>query len=183
MPASVALIAGNLEGQPASIDLPGLTGLQRRSRQVVLLPPARQQLGGESSFEYQGGELPLPGDLSLRIRRLVEPLVEKLVERPGFRGYCGIDVVLGKRADGGADRIIELNCRLTTSYLGLKALSTGNLAALLLAAAQRQAPVVPAWRNGVVYFDAAGGTTFLPARAPGCRTTPQGSGQDLPLEA
>jgi|GEM_PF-1174711 len=186
MPASISLIAGTSAAQPASIStpcLPVLANLQRRTRQVALLPPARQLLGGGSSFEYQGGQLPLPAHLFRRTRKLVEPLVEKLVEHPGLRGYCGIDVVLGEPADGRADRIIELNCRLTTSYLGLRALSSGNLATLLLAAAEGKPLSLPAWRNGVANFDAAGQTTFVPAQSPDCRITDHDIVQDLPLEA
>jgi hypothetical protein len=49
----------------------------------------------------------------------------------GLRGYLGIDLVL---ADGGP-RVIEINPRLTTSYLGLRRVAGANLAGFILDAA------------------------------------------------
>jgi hypothetical protein len=45
-----------------------------------------------------------------------------------------VDLVLGDAADGSRDFAIEINPRLTTSYLGLRALARGSLAAALLRA-------------------------------------------------
>ena len=52
---------------------------------------------------------------------------------PGLSGYVGVDVVLG---NDGRDWAIEINPRLTTSYVGLRALAGFNLAEAMLAVAR-----------------------------------------------
>jgi predicted ATP-grasp superfamily ATP-dependent carboligase len=63
-----------------------------------------------------------------------------------------VDLVLGEAADGSQDQVIEMNPRLTTSYVGLRHLTATNLAEALLrlAAGERIAP--PDWHPGVVRF-------------------------------
>ena len=51
-------------------------------------------------------------------------------------GYVGVDLVLGVAGDGGDDAVIEINPRLTTSYLALRRLLRTNLAAAMLAVAR-----------------------------------------------
>jgi predicted ATP-grasp superfamily ATP-dependent carboligase len=47
-----------------------------------------------------------------------------------------VDVVLGDDADGSRDFAIEINPRLTTSYVGLRAAAQTNLASAMLKVAQ-----------------------------------------------
>ena len=47
-------------------------------------------------------------------------------------GYLGIDLVLGQAVDGSEDVVIEINPRMTTSYIGLRQAATGNLARAML---------------------------------------------------
>ena len=54
----------------------------------------------------------------------------------GPLGWLGIDLVLGGDPAGADDLVIEINPRLTTSYLGLRRLAHDNLAAALLAVAR-----------------------------------------------
>jgi predicted ATP-grasp superfamily ATP-dependent carboligase len=126
LPASVAFLIG-----PASC--------------VPLLPAA--QLLSEGRFHYLGGRLPLPGDLGARAVRLARRAVEAV---PGLRGYVGVDVVLGDD-----DQVIEINPRLTTSYVGLRALAETNLAEAMLRVATGE-EVLPRWREGAVRFSADG---------------------------
>ena len=51
---------------------------------------------------------------------------------PGALGYVGVDLVLGKASDGSEDVVIEINPRLTTSYVGLRAMTEDNLAGAML---------------------------------------------------
>ena len=51
---------------------------------------------------------------------------------PGLLGYVGVDLVLGDAADGSRDFAIEINPRLTTSYVGLRALAEFNIAEAML---------------------------------------------------
>jgi predicted ATP-grasp superfamily ATP-dependent carboligase len=98
-------------------------------RQRLALPACSQRLGGESGFEYLGGTLPLASELNARAQRLAVRVVECL---PRPRGYIGVDLVLGEDPDGSQDVVIEVNPRLTTSYVGLRQLCQQNLAAAML---------------------------------------------------
>jgi predicted ATP-grasp superfamily ATP-dependent carboligase len=117
------------------------------------LPPAEQTLSSDGRFRYLGGRLPLPPDLARRAERLATLAVQGI---EGLRGYIGVDLVLGKASDGSEDRVIEINPRLTTSYVGLRVLSRGNLAAALLAVATGAAPPELAWHRGPVQFRSDG---------------------------
>src|SRR5262249_42859079 len=86
-------------------------------------------------------------------RRLAETAVAAV---PGLQGYVGVDLVLGSAGDGSQDWVIEINPRLTTSYVGLRALAEDNLAEVMLAVARGE-PVAPlTWRPGKVEFSADG---------------------------
>jgi predicted ATP-grasp superfamily ATP-dependent carboligase len=47
-------------------------------------------------------------------------------------GYLGVDIVLGAAPNGDDDVVIEINPRLTTSYIGLRAACHQNLAEAML---------------------------------------------------
>lgn len=117
------------------------------------LPPCRQRLSDDGRFHYLGGECPLSDDLAARAQRLAASAMGMV---PGLRGYIGVDLVLGDAADGSRDHVIEINPRLTTSYIGLRALAGGNLADVMLAAATGHAPPDMTWKSGRVRFIAAG---------------------------
>jgi predicted ATP-grasp superfamily ATP-dependent carboligase len=122
------------------------------------LLPARQVLSRDDRLKYEGGELPLRGDLSERAVRLAQRAVACV---PGLRGYLGVDLVLGNAADGSRDYAIEINPRLTTSYIGLRRLASSNLAELMLQAAWGQ-PMAPlAWSTQSVQFDARGEVSMI----------------------
>lgn len=121
---------------------------------TMTLPPCRQLLSKDGRFHYLGGECPLPGGLALRAQRLARRALRVV---PDLRGYVGVDLVLGVADDGSGDCIIEINPRLTTSYIGLRELARGNLAEAMLATATCGAiPDMP-WKPARVRFTAAGG--------------------------
>jgi predicted ATP-grasp superfamily ATP-dependent carboligase len=72
---------------------------------------------------------------------------------PVLLGYVGVDAVLGMAVDGSGDRAIEINPRMTTSYVGLRALTDDNLVAASLVVADWGMPNVR-WRTGSVTFSA-----------------------------
>jgi predicted ATP-grasp superfamily ATP-dependent carboligase len=118
-------------GLPVSVSI--LCGPRNR----FALPACEQLLSADGSFTYQGGRLPLSSDVNRRARQLALQAVESL---PATIGYVGVDMVLGSASDGSGDRVIEINPRLTTSYVGLRALAQTNLAAAMLAVALGQSP-------------------------------------------
>ncbi len=120
----------------------------------VVLPPCGQRLGDDGQFTYLGGYLPLAGPAAERAEDLARRVLDAL---PEPRGYLGIDLVLGEDSQGGDDVVVEVNPRLTTSYVGLRRVvePAGALAAAMLAASAGRPPEVR--RTGRrVEFSAAG---------------------------
>ncbi len=135
---------------------------------IVVLEPCRQHLSDGGHFAYQGGSLPLPHAEAQRARRLAERVVATL---PAFVGYLGIDMVLGAAHDGSDDCIIEINPRITTSYVGLRAAVEQNLAAVMLDLAEGRAGL-EASANLLSPRGRVKGT--LAAEFPSSRPSPQG---------
>jgi tyramine---L-glutamate ligase len=142
-----AIVQPFVTGQPASVAF--LIG----PRQTVPLVPATQRLSADGRLRYLGGQLPLPDRLRPRAVRLAHAAVAAV---PGLAGYVGVDVVLGLADDGSQDWVIEINPRLTTSYVGLRALAQDNLAESMLRIVQGHAIASLGWRPGRVAFQADG---------------------------
>ena len=96
------------------------------------LPPCRQLQSDDGRFRYLGGSFDLSPAMAKRAAALAERAVRSL---PEPLGYLGVDLVLGDHDDGRDDFVIEINPRLTTSYVGLRAACGQNLAAAMLAIA------------------------------------------------
>lgn len=106
------------------------------------LRPCSQEIGEEGGkLSYRGGSLPLPHDLE---RRALSLACRAAGAISGLTGYYGVDLVLGDEGDW----VIEVNPRLTTSYVGLRELARNNLMAVLLGL--DTSPL--SWRRGVVSF-------------------------------
>jgi predicted ATP-grasp superfamily ATP-dependent carboligase len=138
-------------GTPVSVAM--LCGPERR----VALPPCRQRLSDDGEFRYLGGDCPLAPHLAERARSLASRAVNTL---PQPRGYLGVDLVLGERLDGRDDVVIEINPRLTTSYVGLRRLAQQNLAAAMLDVLMRKEASL-SFEPGQVQFEADGTVTFF----------------------
>lgn len=123
-----------------------------------VLPPCMQRLSADGRFGYLGGTAPLPAALAERAESLAAGVVAAL---PGLCGYIGIDLVLGERADGSGDAVIEVNPRLTTSYVGLRRLAESNLAAALVQIARGGTVGELRFRPGRVEFDCLGGVRYF----------------------
>ena len=116
------------------------------AKETIALLPARQHLSNDGRFRYQGGSLPLPEPLAQRAAALALRAVAGI---EGLQGCVGVDLVLG---DDGVDYAIEINPRITTSYIGLRRLCRQNLAELMLKVAQGEAIQAPQWAAGEVQF-------------------------------
>ncbi len=147
MPGAEMLLQPLVAGQAASVAF--LVG----PRQQIALAPAAQHLSTDGRFRYEGGTVPLPPDLTRRAAALGLRAVRAV---PGLRGYVGVDLVLGAAADGSADTVIEINPRLTTSYIGLRVLAMFNLVEALLRVVVGEPVAEPTWRPGPVRFYADG---------------------------
>ncbi len=148
-------------GTPASVAF--LCGQQR----TLPLVPCLQLLSDDGRFTYRGGSLPIEPQLSDRAVDLSLRAVEALAgsedagraDSNGLVGYVGVDLILGDDPSGKLDTVIEINPRLTTSYVGLRALFDGNLAAAMLGVAEGQA-VELCWKTGSIDFETSGEVRF-----------------------
>jgi predicted ATP-grasp superfamily ATP-dependent carboligase len=146
------------------------------------LPPCYQRLSDGGRFQYLGGALPLPMELA---RRATELALRAVGTLPEPRGYVGVDVVLGDSSrnaplaiaeSGGAvahdrlwhtecadyfaaDCVIEINPRLTTSYVGLRAACRTNLAEAMLRIVDGEPAELSFW-DDPLQFDADGTVRF-----------------------
>src|SRR4029079_326018 len=91
----------------------------------IRLALCKQRISEDGRLRYLGGELPLSAGLAERARTLANRAVAAM---PAAIGYVGVDLVLGREPDGSADAVIEINPRLTTSYVGLRTAATMNMA-------------------------------------------------------
>lgn len=115
------------------------------------LPVCRQLLSDDGRFRYLGGEASLDDARSPRAQGLALAAIAGL---PPALGYVGVDLVLGDATDGSDDVVIEVNPRLTTSYLGLRRLLSTNLAAAMLSVADGEG-VELCFARSHVRFDVA----------------------------
>jgi len=137
-------------GRPASISaLCGPSG-------PTWLPACWQLVTGATAFHYRGGRTMRDRHLAHRVRNLVAPLAPELSK---VVGYIGIDVILGPGQDGRNDLVLEVNPRLTTSYVGLRTAAMGNLAEWMLRAARGQS-VKPRFQRRCCHFR-SNGTAWL----------------------
>ncbi len=97
--------------------------------QQFTLPSCSQALVSDGRFGYLGGSYPLEEHLAQRAKHLT---CEALRALPETTGYIGLDIILGRARDGSDDMLIEVNPRLTTSYVALSAACTTNLAGAML---------------------------------------------------
>lgn len=117
------------------------------------MPPGLQHFSPWPDHQYLGGTLPAPPPLQERISSLAGMALQAVM-RPGLVGWVGVDVILGEGAED--DRVLEVNARLTTSYLGLRQLTEANLLEPWLQLFAGEQPKAPAWRLGPVHFAADG---------------------------
>lgn len=99
-----------------------------RGQVCEILPVCRQVLSDNGRFEYSGAEWSqsLTNQWQQKSERLITRVLSAL---PGAGGYLGFDMI---GEDDGSIRLVDLNPRLTTGYLGWRQRTESNLAALLL---------------------------------------------------
>ena len=117
-------------------------------------PPCFQTISNDGAFTYAGGKTPIPPDLAHRTRILSEKLVATI---PLWRGWLGVDMILGDNPQD--DRILEINPRLTTSFVGLNRAAGGALAKIMVLHSLGLKTVQPTFSPITVCFDASGNLT------------------------
>lgn len=127
-------------------------------RDAVALCVNAQWLRAARPFAYRGGTTPFDHPLA---GRAVQVALGACRALPGLRGYVGVDLVLTE----SEAVVIEVNPRLTTSYLGVRSALEGNVASLALAACAGALPATPPARRRV-RFTAAGRISIDPAGRP-----------------
>lgn len=123
---------------------------------ILPMLPAFQNVNADSHFAYHGGTIPIPHELAERAIALSKHAVESV---PGLFGYVGVDLILGNQNNGSEDFVIEINPRLTTSYVGLRTLADFNIAKAVLDLQYWHGSVSCRWKPGRVNFTAEGAAT------------------------
>jgi predicted ATP-grasp superfamily ATP-dependent carboligase len=124
----------------------------------VPLVPCKQRISEDGRMRYLGGELPLAAGLSERAVALADRALAPL---PAATGYVGVDLVLGRDPAGSEDVVIEVNPRVTTSYVGLRAAAKENLAEAMRSIAAGETATL-SFSNRPLEFDVDGNVSFLP---------------------
>ena len=114
-----------IAGTPTSIAV-----VCRRGEEPVFFPAMKQILHPPPVGEYQRSEDCLSESQQLRAKQLAAKAVVCLPETIGF---LGLDLVLNDQGDSAKDVLIEINPRITMSYLTLRQkLDDGLIAKLML---------------------------------------------------
>ena len=109
------------------------------------LTPCKQRISDDGRLRYLGGELPLAAGLAERASQLGRAGAG--CDADG--GWvCGRRSGSGPRAGWSEDAVIEINPRLTTSYVGLRAAATSNLAEAMWHVAQGEVAASRVFRSG-----------------------------------
>jgi predicted ATP-grasp superfamily ATP-dependent carboligase len=151
---------GDLIVQPCALGRHASVSVLLGPGQRLALAPAEQSLlsfstgrVGQFQLRYTGGEVPLPD--AQQGRRGAALAERGVAVVPGLSGYVGVDLVLGAEESGHDDRLIEINPRLTTSYVGLRRLARVNLMQTLLDVVRGKL-VALTWHKDTIRFDAEG---------------------------
>jgi len=106
--ASVSLLATESDVLPVSLN----------KQDISLMPP-------EATSTYNGGQVPFDSPLKSETFAAAEAVVKSF---HGLRGYVGVDLVLTEKRSV----VIEVNPRLTASYVGLREIAGFNLAQAII---------------------------------------------------
>jgi len=106
-------------------------------RGVYPLPALRQVFATTGSPIAYAGCDPLPDRLvAARAEALARRAVHAVARAAGgatpATGWIGVDMILGERSDGRGDRVLEINPRVTTSFVGHASGLSGGLVRAML---------------------------------------------------
>lgn len=128
-------------GRPLSV-----AALVHDSGDFDLFPAGEQLLSADGRFHYRGSVIPASDVDAAAIGSMVRQIIESL---RGLRGYIGFDFIVAPSARQ-RPVLVEINPRLTTSYLGYRRLADENLAARWLGATRPTSAL--RWKSTRVQF-------------------------------
>lgn len=132
---------------------------------TACFPPAEQILSDDGRFQYLGGCVPARGVDLTAVENAAKSACAAVA---GLRGYVGVDLIVpdtavvwrdpSGRACGAVCRplVVEINPRLTTSYVGYRKLAATNVAERMLRLDNRCSIT---WHDGHIAFNADGQCT------------------------
>lgn len=111
-------------------------------RGVVPVAALRQRFSTASPVAYVGGGPLGHGVERGRAESLATRAIEALLRRDRAppAGWIGVDMILGPRDDGLDDRVLEVNPRVTTSFVGLATDARSSLVRAMLDVADGRCP-------------------------------------------
>ena len=113
------LIQPFIAGKALSVGI----NLSLDGKQRECLPVGEQYLSADGRFHYLGGRI--PAEISPTVAAQVCELALAVCQSiEGLAGYIGLDLILTEEGDL---RVVEVNPRLTTSYIGYRQLYNGIL--------------------------------------------------------
>jgi predicted ATP-grasp superfamily ATP-dependent carboligase len=124
-----------------------------RADSIIPLLPFEQVFTHAQQPVYIGGRL-AHEDYHARMRSLAVRSIEALnkATQAKARGWVGVDMILGNCDDGHDDRVLEINPRLTTSFVGLSRAHHGGLIHPLLKHIQGGKIDIGPWNTEVCEF-------------------------------
>lgn len=122
-PHGSAIMQPYVEGESLSV-----SAIVSSHDRIDVFPAGVQCLSQDGRFRYLGGQIPAA---SVNARHVEELIRRTCASIPGLRGYVGFDLIQ-THATPHRLLIVEINPRLTTSYLGYRALTDDNLAERML---------------------------------------------------
>ena len=126
--ASVSLISNGEKASPITLN----------KQMITLAPPS-------SDSSYNGGIVPLRHSLEKEALRVARITIKSLT---GLRGYIGVDMVLTRKEPV----VMEVNPRLTTSYIGLRKVVNFNPAQAIINAVLKRRPPENVQSSGYTFF-------------------------------
>lgn len=108
--------------------IPGSVCCLCRADSIVPLLPFEQMFSDALQPVYIGGRL-IHKDYHARMQSLAVRSIEALnrATQTKAHGWVGVDMILGSCDDGTDDRVLEINPRLTTSFIGLSRGQQGGI--------------------------------------------------------
>jgi predicted ATP-grasp superfamily ATP-dependent carboligase len=128
LPSSVTVISNGTNATPISLN-----------KQNISLKPPKQ------TSSYNGGTIPLDNSLKEKAFDAAKKLVETI---EGLKGYIGVDLILTKKEPV----VIEINPRLTTSYVGTRKILNQNLVQTIIDSTLEQKPSARQETTGYAVF-------------------------------